>query len=356
MFDFASMNKIPFMCPSALSIASAFIPQTTLFGGQRRRCPCPRYAGARALRACKGETRVPTGSSSSPSLASGDDWRPTTPREKRVALPSRGYWSNRDGAVLRELVPGQMWVIDRTYVWLGTIDVGARCTLIRNAREIENTSQREHGFDIFVYSPLPLTPELKTQIDALGHVRVVVAPNHEHVDFVNNWIKHYPPESNTSYIGPPGCKERHPGIPFTEELSLETHDRVSSKLDLKGFESCLVAFYVPGCSFFDETVFVHRPSNTLLCCDLWWNYPNADVARSSNIEVPVPTRLWSFAMNRLYAPFYNNIFVRDRTAFRHFLKCLLAENIDAIVPCHGLILEHTAKDTLREFFPRFLQD
>lgn len=253
-------------------------------------------------------------------IAADEDWAPVSPREGRVVLRP-GVWSSRTGDLLREVADG-VWVIERGYIWLGRFDVGGRSTVLR----------LEDG-GLFVHSPLALTRELKTSLDALGPVRVVVAPNSEHVDFVAQWHKHYPA---AVYLAPPGYIAEHPDIPFTDELSRTNAAHASYAT------SPIEQFFVYPAPFFSETVFVHKPSGFLIVTDLFWNYPAVDV--------PTSTRVWAFAMNRIFYPVYCNLLVKDRAALKKILAAILNTGFRGIIPCHGDLVTKNGQAVLREFF------
>ena len=85
--------------------------------------------------------------------------------------------------------------------------------------------------------------------------------------------------------------------------------------------------------FFNEVVFHHIPSKTLIVTDLWWNYPN---------EAPT---LWKFGMDRVYAPVYNRL-MRTSTWDDSF-NAILRWDFEYMAPCHGEPVADGAKGALR---------
>ena len=89
-----------------------------------------------------------------------------------------------------------------------------------------------------------------------------------------------------------------------------------------------------GRAFFNEVVFYHKLSKTLIVADAFWNYPegplpnfhgaeitgplyecsNVPPSESSDIEVKVPlgTKLWKLGMDKVYLPFYKNFMIRGK--------------------------------------------
>ena len=70
-------------------------------------------------------------------------------------------------AILRALAP-DLWVTERPLRFLG-IKMETRMTVARLP-----------GGALWIHSPVPLAPELRKELDALGSVRFVVAPNRFH--------------------------------------------------------------------------------------------------------------------------------------------------------------------------------
>lgn len=231
-------------------------------------------------------------------------------------------WHNRTGELLRQIAP-TMWVIERGYIFLKYIDVGGRTTIIRLP---DGT--------LFVHAPLALTAPLKAAIDDIGRVTVVAAPNTEHVDFVAQWAHFYP---DAVYLCPPGRIDKLSAIPFTRELSATNiPDPTLSDADI-------AQYFIPQAPFFNETIFLHRPTKTLLVTDFFWAYP-------SGPDVPRNTRAFGWGMNTLYKPVYDRLLVNDRPSFAALLERLLAENFCRIIPCHGDIIETDGHAKLRAFY------
>ena len=71
---------------------------------------------------------------------------------------------------------------------------------------------------LFVHSPIELTDTLRGEIDALGPVRHVVAPNSFHHLYVAPYRDAYPA---ARLYAAPGLVARRPKIPFDETLGDE---------------------------------------------------------------------------------------------------------------------------------------
>lgn len=273
-----------------------------------------------------------------PPCASASPSPPTeSSRTSRVCFPPPNHWANPSNQVLTPRGSG-LHTIDRTYNFLA-FDVGARCTLLSNA-----------AGDLLAYSPLPITPALASAIAAIGTVTVVIAPNNEHVDFVLNASTAFP---SATILGPSSCVERWPDLPFDADVFGPSGDAHPS---LAAFDT-VTPLFVPSAPFFNETVLIQQQPGedaVLVVCDLFWNWPTRADAADGGYELPLPTTVWAAAMNRVYAPVYNRILVRDRLVFRQFFSRLRGMRPERIVPCHGACVEEDGVGVLERFLPEFL--
>ena len=91
----------------------------------------------------------------------------------------------------------------------------------------------------------------------------------------------------------------------------------------------------------NEVVFFHRPSRTLLLCDLAFNFGPSAAA---------PTRLLMKLM-RSYGHFgpskLDPLLIRDRAAARASLERILEWDFDRVVVAHGDVLESGGHEALR---------
>ena len=69
---------------------------------------------------------------------------------------------------------------------------------------------------LFVWSPVSLTDRLRVEIDALGEVRYLVAPNSLHHLFIADWKRAYP---DARVYAAPGLREKRKDIAFDNDLS-----------------------------------------------------------------------------------------------------------------------------------------
>src|SRR3569833_3684747 len=65
--------------------------------------------------------------------------------------------------------------------------------------------------DVWVWSPIALTPQLAEAVQSLGPVRHIVSPNKIHHLFLKQWAERWP---DARLYAPPGLARRKPALHF----------------------------------------------------------------------------------------------------------------------------------------------
>ncbi|WP_047462383.1 DUF4336 domain-containing protein [Vibrio fluvialis] len=142
-----------------------------------------------------------------------------------------------------------IWIVDGEAVPFFTLPYTTRMTVIRQA-----------NYKLWIHSPIRLTPELQQEIDALGEVEYLIAPNHLHHLFVHDWQQAYP---NARTYGTQQVIDKRPDLRFDGVLNAEFvspwHEEIAYLL-------------FTGSKVMQEAVFFHRASATLIVTDLIENF------------------------------------------------------------------------------------
>jgi len=101
------------------------------------------------------------------------------------------------------------------------------------------------------------------------------------------------------------------------------------------------AVQVEGAPKLSETVFLHRPSRTLVVTDLVFNIPEAK-GMSWFLLTTVSRALGKVEQSRLL-----RWLTSDRAAAGESVKSILALPFDRVVPAHGEVIENDASAQLR---------
>jgi hypothetical protein len=181
---------------------------------------------------------------------------------------------------------------------------------------------------VWIHSAVPITDALAAEIEALGPVAHIVAPNTMHhlhaAAAADRW-----PEA-TLWMTPELAHKR-------PDLRSLTGTRVLvGESPWPGVEVLAIA----GAPTIGEAVFFHVASKTLLVTDLLFNVTDASgllglVLRGMGaFRVLAQSRVWRFA-------------ARDKAALAESGKRLLEWEFDRLIPCHGDIVDAGAHDRVR---------
>ena len=116
--------------------------------------------------------------------------------------------------------------------------------------------------DLFVWSPIPLSPPMRREVDKLGPVRHLVAPNLLHHLFLAEWKSAYP---EARLYAAPGLRRRRGDLTFDCDLVDTPNPRWAADLD---------QVLMRGSVAMTEVVFFHHRSRTVIFADLIQNLPN----------------------------------------------------------------------------------
>lgn len=124
---------------------------------------------------------------------------------------------------------------------------------------------RLRGGDLWIWSPIHLVPELRSEVDALGPVRHLVAPNKLHHLALAEWARAWP---QARMYAPPGLVRRRRDLSFQNELRDAPDPGWAADIDQVIFHGSLAM---------DEVVFFHRASATVIFTDLIQRHDPATV-------------------------------------------------------------------------------
>ena len=185
---------------------------------------------------------------------------------------------------------------------------------------------------LWVHSPIALDGPLKAELDALGPVRHVIAPNAYHHLYAASAAAAWP---GATLFAPERLKRRQPNLSAARAIDPVAPPEWGGVLDPVRIEGTI----------FHETVFVHRPTRTLVTADIVENFDGSP---------HLPTRLYlraSGLQGRVgFSKFLRRLAFRDRTKARRSIDRLLALDFDRIVLAHGRVLESGGRAALRDAY------
>ena len=179
------------------------------------------------------------------------------------------------------------------------------------------------GGDLWVWSPVRLTPDLRQEVDRLGPVRHLVSPNKLHHLYLKDWKAAYPA---ADLWGPRSTIRKCSGLAFREPLGDTPPAEWLPDIDQAWFR---------GSFAMDEVVFCHRPSATAIVADLiqtfseeflrkywgWWRFL---------------ARLDGLTEEKALAPLEWRLSFLDRAPARRARDKVLDWNCRRVIVAHGV--------------------
>lgn len=181
---------------------------------------------------------------------------------------------------------------------------------------------RLHTGDLWVWSPIALTPALRRDVDGLGPVRHLVSPNKLHHLFLQDWASAYP---EARLWGPESTVEKRPDLHFAGAL----RDAVPAE-----WRPDLDQIWFRGSFALDEIVFCHVPSGTVIIADLVQTF-GADFLRRHWGRWRFIARLGGITSRQAMAPLDLRLSFVNRVPARAARDRMLRWDCRRIVVAHG---------------------
>ena len=201
----------------------------------------------------------------------------------------------------------ELWSAEHTFGWQGgLIPIPVRMAVIRLA-----------DGRLVLHSPVPIPPELRAELDALGPVGVILVPK-AHGRFAD------------------AAAQLYPGAAVHRPLAADSPTEWTGQLETLSIGGWRL----------DEVALFHRPSRTLLLTDLCFNIQRSDF-RIARVFFRANDMWRRFGPSRIL----RNIGVSDRAALERSLQQMLAWDFDRILPGHGDPIERGGPAALRAAWP-----
>lgn len=219
-----------------------------------------------------------------------------------------------DHAALRRL-GDEIWDGHHPHRLLGIFPLGHRMTVIR---------QPDGG--LILHSPIPLTNSLAAELERLGPVRHVLAPNLYHNLFLGPWAKENP---DARFWVVPGFSDKCPRL--RADAILDTD------VDIPG----LRCERIQGMPKVNECVILHEASRSVIVADLVFNFPHTESLALRWLLKMVGAH-GGVAVSKLYRSR-----IVDQDALRSSLERVLSWDFDRVIVGHGDNITTGGKQALR---------
>jgi len=211
---------------------------------------------------------------------------------------------------ITEYVENQLWIVEYP-VRFGGMDLFARMTIIKLTNG-----------ELLIHDPCNISDATRSEIDALGEVKYIIAPGNFHHLFVTDFQTLYP--NAKTYICP-GLEKKRPDITFDGILSNTADPHWAGDLD---------QVVIEGTKYIWEVAFFHKPSKTLILVDLLEN-----IGDNYTHHAGLYLRFWWKLIFRMWnnpkaAPEYQLGWGNKKLVQRGLTK-ILNWNADRIILAHG---------------------
>ena len=212
-----------------------------------------------------------------------------------------------------------VWVASAPSKYLGW-QLGMRMTVLRLG-----------DGSLLIHSPIALDDSLKSEVDTLGPVGHIVAPNLFHHLYAADAASAFP---EAKLHGAAGLRKKRPDLHLDAILGEQDEPTWRDDLETLAVEGTLL----------DETIFWHKPSGTLVAADLIENFETADdwwtrfYLKAGGIHGKV-------GLSRML-----RLAFRDRKKARRNIDQVLGWDFDRVVMAHGNPIGSNGVEAFRETY------
>jgi hypothetical protein len=199
--------------------------------------------------------------------------------------------------------------------------LGLRVTSTMTVLQLGNGS-------LLVHSPLPLTPERRDEVCALGRVTDLYAPNTFHHSWLSDWISAFP---GARVHAPEELTSKRPDLRIDR-----FHDRPALTAAFDGVDEIPIRGFR-----LRETALVHRAGRVAVVTDLVHN-----IGRPEHAWTTVYSKAMGFYDRVALSRFLRWTSFDDRAAARKSVDALLAHAYDGLIVGHGAPIASNAREVL----------
>lgn len=224
-------------------------------------------------------------------------------------------------------VSENIWCAEDELFMPGKIHFTCRMTLVRLADK-----------RLLLISPIRMSDDLAREIDALGQVTWLVAPNAFHHLFLRDSLKRWP---EAEMWAAPALPKKRKNLSFTGTLDGELPQAWQAEIDTQ---------LIAGAPKMTEVVFFHKPSKTLIVTDLIFNiqkYKN----RRTGLVLRLVGAHKKVAQSRAW-----RLIVKDRRSAGKSAAAVFRWDFERVIMAHGNMIEDNAKANLKQGLTWMLKD
>jgi hypothetical protein len=230
-----------------------------------------------------------------------------------------------------EKVDQNIWVSEQLLKYWG-LEVGTRMTIIRLTNE-----------ELMVISPIKVDSNTIEQINQLGNIAFIVAPNLFHYLFLADF-KNFYPQAKICAVSELGAKLPDLSIDKVLNSDKNIFGNEVEYLLFRGFKIITFDGIVP----LKEIVFFHQESKTLILTDTAFNFDE-----SFPLQTQLATRLIQ-SYKQLRPSLLEKIATQEKEQIKQSVQKILNWDFNRVIVAHGSIVENNGKEKLKAGYEWFL--
>ena len=222
-------------------------------------------------------------------------------------------------------VDKNIWVAEQKLKYWG-LEVGTRMTVIR----------LKNG-EVIVISPIKVDENTINQINEVGKINTIIAPNLYHHLSISDFKSVYP---DAKIFAAPGLEFKRQDIQFDKILNQGTIGN-KDEIEYFLFEGFKV-LDLKGISTLNEIVFFHRESQTLILTDTAFHFDE-----SFALTTQLTMRLIG-GYKRLEPSILEKLAVREKQKVKKSIQKVFEWDFKRVIVAHGSIIENQGKEKLKK--------
>ena len=226
-----------------------------------------------------------------------------------------------------EAIDDNIWLAEGAIVSFYGFPYPTRSVIVR----LENQN-------LWIWSPIALTPELRAEVEALGTVAHLVSPNKLHHLYLQDWKATFPA---ARLWGPQSPIKKRCDLAFQPALTDEPPPEWAEAIDQAWFR---------GSPFLDEIEFFHKPSATAMITDMSQNFSDAFLRDQWPWWTRLLAQFAGMTEGKGYGPIELRLTTVDRRSARAAVEKMLSWNARRVVMAHGVWQRENGREYLQRAF------
>lgn len=226
-----------------------------------------------------------------------------------------------------EKIADDIWIAEGEIVDFYGFPYSTRCVIVR----LENA-------DLWVWSPIALSLELKDEIAKIGVPTHLVSPNKIRHLYLQDWKEAYP----TALLwGPETTINKRTDLNFQAPLADVPPNEWHAEIDHAWFR---------GSKFLDEIIFFHKKSGTAILADMSENFTEEFLQENWSGWKRWIARFWGIVEGKGYAPLELRLTAFDKSSIRKSRDKILSWEPQRVIMAHGKWQNQNGKKFLEKSF------